>query len=217
MTPEISLILPAYNEARVIPVTIGEAVRYFESRGLRYQIIVAADGTDGTREIVRKMAATNPALQATGADARRGKGPRHPRGRGRRYRHDHRLCRRRQQGADRRFRQVPSGAGRRRGYGDRHRGAAAPPLNAPSRSTGASGPWDSTSSCRPWSASAAFRTRSAGSSSSSTPWPRSCSAARRSTATCSTWRFWRSRGAWATGSSRCRSAGATTPTAASTW
>ena len=74
MTPEISLILPAYNEARIIPVTIGEAVRYFESRGLRYQIIVAADGTDGTREIVRDMAATNPALQATGADARRGKG-----------------------------------------------------------------------------------------------------------------------------------------------
>src|SRR3954451_22611367 len=74
MIPDISLILPAYNEARVIPVTIGEAVRYFESRGLRYQIIVAADGTDGTREIVRKMAASNPALQAIGADARRGKG-----------------------------------------------------------------------------------------------------------------------------------------------
>jgi dolichyl-phosphate beta-glucosyltransferase len=74
MTPQISLILPAYNEARVIPVTIGEAVRYFDSRGLSYQIIVAADGTDGTREIVRKMAATNPALIATGADARRGKG-----------------------------------------------------------------------------------------------------------------------------------------------
>jgi len=33
MTPQISLILPAYNEARVIPVTIAEAVRYFESRG----------------------------------------------------------------------------------------------------------------------------------------------------------------------------------------
>ena len=74
MTPEISLILPAYNEARVIPVTIGQAVRYFDSRGMTYQIIVAADGADGTREIVRQMAASNPALSVTGADARRGKG-----------------------------------------------------------------------------------------------------------------------------------------------
>src|ERR1039458_4647676 len=74
MIPQISLILPAYNEARVIEVTIGEAVRYFESRGLSYEIIVAADGADGTREIVREMARSNPALHATGADARRGKG-----------------------------------------------------------------------------------------------------------------------------------------------
>src|SRR5689334_15692589 len=74
MTPEISLILPAYNESRVIPKTIGEAVDYFESRKMTYEIIVAADGADGTREIVRSMAATNPALQATGADERRGKG-----------------------------------------------------------------------------------------------------------------------------------------------
>ena len=74
MIPEISLILPAYNESRVIPKSIGEAVDYFESRNLSYEIIVAADGTDGTREIVRSMAATNPALLATGAEARRGKG-----------------------------------------------------------------------------------------------------------------------------------------------
>src|ERR1035441_7716884 len=67
MIPQISLILPAYNEARVIAVTIGEAVRYFESRGLSYQIIVAADGADGTREIVGQMAKTNPALHVTGA------------------------------------------------------------------------------------------------------------------------------------------------------
>lgn len=74
MTPDISLILPAYNEARVIPQTIGEAVRYFDRRGWTYEIIVAADGTDGTREIVRNLAACNSALRATGADARRGKG-----------------------------------------------------------------------------------------------------------------------------------------------
>jgi len=71
---DISLILPAYNEARVIPTTIGDAVRYFDSRGLRYEIIVAADGADGTREIVRDLARTNPALSAIGHDARRGKG-----------------------------------------------------------------------------------------------------------------------------------------------
>jgi len=71
---DISLILPAYNEARVIPATIGEAVGYFANRGLRYEIIVAADGADGTREIVRKMARENPALQAIGSEARRGKG-----------------------------------------------------------------------------------------------------------------------------------------------
>src|SRR5437763_1651193 len=71
---DISLILPAYNEARVIPHTIGEAVKYFTEHGLRYEIIVAADGSDGTREIVREMARENPALQAIGKDGRRGKG-----------------------------------------------------------------------------------------------------------------------------------------------
>ena len=54
--------------------TIGDAVRYFESRRLRYEIIVAADGTDGTREIVRDLARSNSSLRAIGSEARRGKG-----------------------------------------------------------------------------------------------------------------------------------------------
>ena len=72
--PDLTLILPAYNEARVIPRTIAEAIEYLTSRHLRYEIIVAADGSDGTREVVRELARTNPALQAIGEDARRGKG-----------------------------------------------------------------------------------------------------------------------------------------------
>jgi len=72
--PDISLILPAYNEARVIPQTIAEAVAYFTGAGLRYEIIVAADGSDGTREKVGEMARENPALRAIGHDRRRGKG-----------------------------------------------------------------------------------------------------------------------------------------------
>ena len=72
--PDISLILPAYNEARVIPDTIREAVRYFRDARLVYEIIVAADGSDGTREIVRDLAGHDPALRAIGEDRRGGKG-----------------------------------------------------------------------------------------------------------------------------------------------
>ncbi|PWU10940.1 MAG: glycosyl transferase [Terriglobia bacterium] len=72
--PDISLILPAYNESRVIPATIADAVSYFGERGLRYEIIVAADGTDGTRELVRELARENHALAAIGHSQRRGKG-----------------------------------------------------------------------------------------------------------------------------------------------
>ena len=71
---DITLILPAYNEARVIPATIADAVNYFQARNLTYEIIVAADGTDGTREVVRDLARSNPALRAIGNDQRSGKG-----------------------------------------------------------------------------------------------------------------------------------------------
>src|SRR5579862_4405415 len=73
-SPDISLILPAFNEAGRIAGTIGEAVQYFESRRLTYEIIVIADGDDGTREIVAGMAVRNPRLRVGGAPWRRGKG-----------------------------------------------------------------------------------------------------------------------------------------------
>jgi dolichyl-phosphate beta-glucosyltransferase len=72
--PDISLILPAYNEAGCIARTIGEAVSYFRSRQLTYEIIVAADGDDGTREIVAELGRTDPSVRAIGERARRGKG-----------------------------------------------------------------------------------------------------------------------------------------------
>src|SRR5271165_5524232 len=72
--PEVSLILPAYNEAATIRNTIAEAVDYFSQRGIRYEIIVAADGDDGTREAVAEMSLRNPALRALGGKERRGKG-----------------------------------------------------------------------------------------------------------------------------------------------
>jgi len=72
--PEITLILPAFNEAATIRATIAEIVGYFEARGSVYEIIVAADGQDGTREISGELAQANPAIHVIGQKERRGKG-----------------------------------------------------------------------------------------------------------------------------------------------
>lgn len=72
--PDITLILPAYNEAATIGATIGETAGYFQARRLTYEIIVAADGTDGTRELVRRMARGDGQLRVIGEERRRGKG-----------------------------------------------------------------------------------------------------------------------------------------------
>jgi dolichyl-phosphate beta-glucosyltransferase len=72
--PSVSLILPAYNERASIDRTIAEAKSYFASRGLSHEIIVAADGDDGTREFVAQMARSDPSLKVLGSIERRGKG-----------------------------------------------------------------------------------------------------------------------------------------------
>jgi len=72
--PYLTLILPAFNESRTIASTISKTIAYFDERGYTYQIIVAADGTDGTRELVAKLGLSNPRIQVTGHAERLGKG-----------------------------------------------------------------------------------------------------------------------------------------------
>lgn len=72
--PYISLILPAYNEVARIRTTINEIEAYFEQKKISYEIIVSADGDDGTRELVAEMKLANPRLQVTGSPGRHGKG-----------------------------------------------------------------------------------------------------------------------------------------------
>jgi dolichyl-phosphate beta-glucosyltransferase len=74
MECDITLILPAYNEAARIAETISEGARYFRTRRLSYEIIVSADGTDGTRERAREAALQDTAVQVIGENRRRGKG-----------------------------------------------------------------------------------------------------------------------------------------------
>jgi dolichyl-phosphate beta-glucosyltransferase len=70
----LSLIFPAYNEARSITNTLNEAVEYLENRHITYEIIVSVDGTDGTREIVAELSKTNPRIIGIGSAKRAGKG-----------------------------------------------------------------------------------------------------------------------------------------------
>ena len=73
-SPNVSLILPAFNEAATIMRTIRDVAGYFEARQYGYEIIVSADGADGTRERAGELARSNPAIKVIGDDARRGKG-----------------------------------------------------------------------------------------------------------------------------------------------
>jgi dolichyl-phosphate beta-glucosyltransferase len=74
LDPAVTLILPAYNEAGSINATLDDAKAYFERRQISHEIIVSAQGNDGTREAVAKRAQTDPALMVIGDENSRGKG-----------------------------------------------------------------------------------------------------------------------------------------------
>src|SRR5437762_1075964 len=72
--PQISVILPAYNEVKSIDQTICDITRYFTARAKTYEIIVAADGDDGTRELVAGLNRQDPRIKVIGSSGRGGKG-----------------------------------------------------------------------------------------------------------------------------------------------
>jgi len=72
---ELSILLPAYNEASQIERCIRKVQAAAQTLTGSYEIIVSEDGsTDGTDEIVRKMAQTDPNIRLLHSPTRLGKG-----------------------------------------------------------------------------------------------------------------------------------------------
>lgn len=65
MGPDVSVVLPAYNEAENLPVVVAEVIERLECEPLKFEVLVVDDGsTDGTRAIAAQLARRNGAVRA---------------------------------------------------------------------------------------------------------------------------------------------------------
>jgi len=71
----VSIVIPAYNEGSRLPKTFPSIMRYMESLGIPYEVIVVDDGsTDETGRMVLEMAPANPRVTLIRHEANQGKG-----------------------------------------------------------------------------------------------------------------------------------------------
>ena len=73
--PDISYVIPAYNESARLGATLDAILDYLREAGLRGEIIVIDDGsTDSTADVVSGYAATHPQVRLLRNAVNRGKG-----------------------------------------------------------------------------------------------------------------------------------------------
>jgi dolichyl-phosphate beta-glucosyltransferase len=72
--PDVSIVVPAYNEAGRIAQTLVSIQQYLDGLALAYEVIVSADGTDGTRERAAEVARGDARVTVIGTPERHGKG-----------------------------------------------------------------------------------------------------------------------------------------------
>ena len=73
--PQLSIVIPCYNEEERLPRTIEQIERYLEGKDLSYELILVDDGsTDGTRMIMDAAAERNRFVRLEALPRNRGKG-----------------------------------------------------------------------------------------------------------------------------------------------
>jgi len=71
----LSLIVPCFNEAKLIGKNIEEITRFLHSKGIEFEIIIANDGSsDETVSVVAEMAAENQRIRIIDSFKHEGKG-----------------------------------------------------------------------------------------------------------------------------------------------
>lgn len=78
LAPELSIVIPAYNEERRLPRALGQILDYLAGKGCsaaKAEIIVVDDGsTDATADVVNDWARRAPSLRLVSNGENRGKG-----------------------------------------------------------------------------------------------------------------------------------------------
>src|SRR6266566_116016 len=75
VTPEISIVIPAFNEALRLPATLDRVERHLATINASAEVIVVDDGSrDSTEQVVRERAARWPQLSLIVAERNGGKG-----------------------------------------------------------------------------------------------------------------------------------------------
>lgn len=73
--PELSIVIPSFNEERRLPLTLDRITAFLEQAGSDYEIVVVDDGSsDTTAELVKAAAAANRRISLLGYGANLGKG-----------------------------------------------------------------------------------------------------------------------------------------------
>jgi glycosyltransferase involved in cell wall biosynthesis len=73
--PELSIVIPAYNEELRIQPTLDRLHRFLSAHPISWEIVVVDDGSkDGTVELVERLSVTIPNLRVIASKPNRGKG-----------------------------------------------------------------------------------------------------------------------------------------------